>query len=256
MIKVGLVGASGRTGDQVVTALRASSTSVLHAAIVSSQSSKRGASIPEMGVCYSSQLSDLLGSDVVVDFSVPDSSVAAAQWCAANGVPIIVATTGHSPQQLGDIKALGSRIPVVLAPNTSLGAATLSVLSEAAKGILGDGFDIEVFEIHHRGKKDAPSGTAKAIIEPLSDASEVVFGRSGLRKSGEVGVVSLRGGDVAGDHTVYFLGVGERIELTHRVTSREVFGRGAVRLAEMARVLEPGLYSARDLLARGLKVAL
>jgi 4-hydroxy-tetrahydrodipicolinate reductase len=151
------------------------------------------------------------------------------------------------------IQSLAANIPIVIAPNTSLGAAAISVLSEVAKQMLGDSFDIEVLEIHHRAKKDAPSGTAKAIVEPLSGDAEVVFGRGGLRKPGEIGVVSLRGGDVAGEHTVYFLGQGERIELSHRVTSREVFGRGAVYLANKARSLQPGVYSARDLLAQNVE---
>jgi 4-hydroxy-tetrahydrodipicolinate reductase len=252
MIKVGVVGASGRTGSQVVAALLESQNSSLHAAIVSPGSARLGAAVAATAVCYSSELSALAGSDVVIDFSVPESSLAVATWCAAQRVPVVVATTGHTLKQLDSIRALATSIPVVIAPNTSLGAAAVSLLSEVAKQMLGDSFDIEVLEIHHRGKKDAPSGTAKAIVEPLSRNAEVVFGREGLRKSGEIGVVSLRGGDVAGEHTVYFLGHGERIELSHRVTSREVFGRGAVYLAEKARGLKPGVYSARDLLAKNV----
>jgi 4-hydroxy-tetrahydrodipicolinate reductase len=250
MIKVGVVGASGRTGSQVVAALQESQNALLHAAIVSPGSVRIGTSVGATDVRYSADLSALVGSDVVIDFSVPESSLAAVTWCAAHRVPVVVATTGHTAQQLDAIRALATSIPVVIAPNTSLGAAAVAVLSEVAKQMLGDSFDIEVLEIHHRGKKDAPSGTAKAIVEPLATNAEVVFGREGLRKSGEVGVVSIRGGDVAGEHTVYFLGHGERIEISHRVTSREVFGRGAVHLADKARALRPGVYSARDLLAQ------
>ena len=252
MIKVGVVGASGRTGSQVVSAVRESPSALLHAAIVSPDSAKHGESVESTTVCYSSDLAALTGCDVVIDFSVPESSLAAATWCAENGVPIVVATTGHTSEQMSVIRTFAAKIPVVIAPNTSLGAAAISVLSEVAKQMLGDSFDIEVLEIHHRGKKDAPSGTARAIVEPLSENAKVVFGREGLRKTGEIGVVSLRGGDVAGEHTVYFLGHGERLELSHRVTSREVFGRGAVVLAEKAKSLNPGVYSARDLLAQNL----
>jgi 4-hydroxy-tetrahydrodipicolinate reductase len=248
MIKVGVVGASGRTGSQVIHALLTHAAAELHAAIVSPGSSRLGNVVGESRVAYRAELSALEGSDVVIDFSTPETSLAAAAWCALHGVPIVVATTGHTVQQIQEIESLSRTIPVALAPNTSIGAAAVTALSELAKQLLGESFDIEVMEIHHRGKKDAPSGTAKSIVQPLATDSESIFGRAGLRKPGEVGIVSLRGGDVVGDHTVYFLGHGERIEISHRVTSREVFGKGAVYLAEKLRGRAAGLYSARDLL--------
>ncbi|MFO0415756.1 MAG: 4-hydroxy-tetrahydrodipicolinate reductase [Pseudomonadota bacterium] len=248
MIRVGLVGASGRTGRYVVEALRGSKEAVLHSAIVSPGSPKLGSLVADTELYYSSEFSSLAGADVVIDFSNPATSVAVVEWCAAQGVPVLVATTGHSAEQVGLIKGLGSKVAVGLTPNTSVGAAALTSLVEKAKGLLGDGFDIEVLEIHHRMKKDAPSGTALSVVEPIADRERLVFGRPGTRREGEVGMVSLRGGDVVGDHTVYFLGHGERIEHSHRVSSREVFGSGAVRLAERLVMLPAGVYSARQLL--------
>jgi 4-hydroxy-tetrahydrodipicolinate reductase len=201
-------------------------------------------------VCYSDDLATLGGADVVIDFSTPETSLAVVVWCAENRIPVLVGTTGHSPEHLKALRQQGRVIPIALTPNTSVGAAALVALTEYAKQILGSGFDIEVLEIHHRMKKDAPSGTARAIVGPIASSEQVVFGREGVRKEGEVGVVSLRGGDVCGDHTVYFLGHGERIELSHRVSSRAVFGEGAIRLATRLVSNSSGVYSARDLLAQ------
>lgn len=253
MIKVGVVGASGRTGACVVQALGEGTNTVLCGAVVPARSAKLGSVVHGTSVQYSGELDALRGSEVVIDFSTPDNSIAVVEWCAANRVPVLIGTTGHSVAELEQLKRLATQIPVALTPNTSLGAAALIALTEQAKKLLGPGFDIEVLEIHHRMKKDAPSGTARAIVNPIADGETVVFGREGLRAEGEIGVVSLRGGDVCGDHTVYFLGHGERIELSHRVSSRAVFGEGAVRLAVLLLTASPGVYSARDLLARPLR---
>jgi 4-hydroxy-tetrahydrodipicolinate reductase len=136
-----------------------------------------------------------------------------------------------------------------ITPNTSLGAAVLTALVTEAKRMLGDSFDIEVLDMHHRMKKDAPSGTARSIVESLStDTRPVIFGREGQRKSGEIGVVALRGGDVTGDHTVFFLGDGERIEVTHRVSTRAVLGQGAVSLACKLVTMPKGFFTARQIM--------
>lgn len=251
MIKVGVVGASGRSGARVVEAIGFRAETELHAAVVSGQSKFLNQTVPGTNVTYSGDIGSLAGSDVVIEFSNPEVSTEVALWCAEHGVPLVVATTGHSERELADVRASGARIPLALTPNTSLGAATLVALAESAKRLLGSGFDIELLDLHHRMKKDAPSGTAKAILEPLKGAGEVVFGREGLRSDGEIGVVALRGGDVAGEHTVFFLGNGERIEISHRVSTRAVFGAGAVTLAVLLLNVGPGVYSARDLLERG-----
>lgn len=248
MKKIAVLGASGRTGRYVVEALREHATCALCAGIVSPRSSRIGTIIEGTTARYSSDLRDLQGSDVVIDFSHPDVSVDAALYCASAGVPILIATTGHSPAQMARVRECAQQTAVGVAPNTSVGAAVMISIVEHAKRLLGSTFDIELLEIHHRMKRDAPSGTAKSLLSVLENDERVVFGREGLRESGEIGVVSLRGGDVVGDHTVYFLGNGERIELTHRVSTRAVFGQGAVRLAEALVAKPAGLYSVKDLL--------
>jgi 4-hydroxy-tetrahydrodipicolinate reductase len=248
MIRLGLVGASGRSGSFVLEAIRGSSSVTLHAALVSAASPLRGQEVRGLHVCYSHDLEDLIGSDVVVEFSNPEVSTQVADFCGRNLIPLVVATTGHSTSQLERIKGSAGRIALCIAPNTSVGATVLAALAEQAKQALGSDFDVELLDLHHRMKKDAPSGTALAVLEPLIRDRELVYGRPGLRKPEQVGVVSLRGGDVAGEHTVYFLGDGERIEISHRVSSRAVFGRGAVVLAEKLLGRKAGIYSARDLI--------
>lgn len=245
---VGVVGASGRSGRFVVEALQGHRELLLGAALVSSSSRVLG-EVAGGDVRYSSDLQGLASCDGVIDFSTADAGGAVAEICRANRIPLLVAATGHSPEQRALIEAVAPEAPLCIASNTSVGAAVLSLTAEYAKRLLGDSFDIEVMEIHHRMKRDAPSGTAKSVVQHLvGDEGQVVYGRPGLRAAGEVGVVSLRGGDVPGDHTVYFLGHGERIELKHSVNDRSVFGQGAVTLLGKLIGRDPGVYSVRELL--------
>lgn len=249
MIRVGVVGASGRTGSKVVEALRSCDGAVLAAAVVSPTSSRIGGAVSGTGVSFTGSIEALKGCDVAIEFSNPESSVTVAEKCAELGVPLLVATTGHSPEQAQRIEAVTQKVAVAVAPNTSLGAAILALVVEQAKEAARGAFDIEVMEIHHRMKRDAPSGTARALVRAaISPGQEAVFGREGLRESQEIGVAALRGGDIPGDHTVFFLGEGERLELTHRVHDRQVFGAGAVVLARRLVGRSPGLYSVRALL--------
>ena len=249
MNRIGVVGASGRTGSHVVEALIASATSKLQGAFVSASSARLGDVIGATGVAYSSDLERLADCDGVIDFSVPSTTVQVARLCAEYKKPLVVATTGLSAEDMKIVEACSKQVPVCVAPNTSLAATALKMAARYLQDILGPSFDIEVMEIHHRMKKDAPSGTALNVISGLSTSKEsVVFGREGLRHSGEVGVVSLRGGDVPGDHTVYFLGNGERIELTQRAQNRGIFGTGAVVLIERLLKKPAGLYLVEDLL--------
>ena len=251
MNRIGVVGATGRTGSKVLEAVLASKSAVLAAAIASPRSPKAGAVVPGAEVTYSIDLASLKGCDVVIEFTNPETSIQVVEQCADLAVPVLVATTGHSEELVQRITRAASRIPIVVAPNTSLGAAILSFLTEQARELSAGSFDIEVMEIHHRMKKDAPSGTARALVSAATSAGQqVVFGREGLRGEDEVGVVALRGGDIPGDHTVYLLGEGERIELTHRVHDRRVFGAGAVTLAERLIGRKPGLYTVRSLLLK------
>ncbi len=198
--------------------------------------------------------------DVVLDFSTHTASPGIARLCAERHKAMVIGTTGHSPEERSEIARVAARIPLVLSSNFSTGVNTLFWLTRKAAEILGPGFDLEIVEMHHRLKRDAPSGTAKTLAEILAQVrkqqlEEVArYGRSGIvgeRTSAEIGLHSVRGGDVVGDHTIIFAGSGERLELTHRASSRETFANGALRAALWVIKQGPGLYDMQDVL--GLK---
>jgi 4-hydroxy-tetrahydrodipicolinate reductase len=195
--------------------------------------------------------------DVVIDFSSAAATAGVAALCAAHQKAIVIGTTGHSPTDREKINGFKTQIAVVMSSNFSTGVNVLFWLTRKAAQVLGKGFDREVIEMHHRMKKDAPSGTAKSLAEILAEVSkqqlaEVVrHGREGLvgeRTSEEIGIHSLRGGDVVGDHTVVFAAEGERVELTHKASSRDTFANGALRAAQWAVSQKPGLYDMQDVL--------
>ena len=195
--------------------------------------------------------------DVVIDFSFHNVTAGVAALCAAHGKALIIGTTGHTDAEQQEIRKVTAKIPVVWASNYSTGVNTLFWLTRKAAEILGPSFDLEVVEMHHRLKKDAPSGTARTLAEILAGVrqqqlDEVVrHGRSGItgeRTSAEIGMHALRGGDVVGDHTVVFATQGERVELTHKASSRDTFANGALRAATWAVKQKPGLYSMQDVL--------
>jgi 4-hydroxy-tetrahydrodipicolinate reductase len=201
-------------------------------------------------------------ADVVIDFSFHDASAPIAELCARHKKALVIGTTGHSPSEQAVIRGLRSAIPIVWASNYSTGVNVLFWLTRKAAEILGPGFDVEVVEMHHRMKKDAPSGTAATLVEilaevrhqQLEEAIQQKHGREGItgeRAAAEIGVHSLRGGDVVGDHTVMLAGLGERVELTHKAASRETFANGALRAAQWVVQQPPGLYDMQDVL--GLK---
>jgi 4-hydroxy-tetrahydrodipicolinate reductase len=199
----------------------------------------------------------LAAADVYVDFTTPAATAAAARAAAATRVAAVVGTTGLDTEAEAALSALAAVAPVVIAPNFSLGVNLMLGLAEQAARALGDDFDAEIVELHHRHKRDAPSGTAKAIAAAIAtgrdtDLSRVATyeraGEVGPRREDEIGVFAIRGGDVVGEHTAYFFGDGERIEITHRATSRAIFAAGAVRAATWAVNQPPGLYGMRDVL--------
>jgi 4-hydroxy-tetrahydrodipicolinate reductase len=254
MRRIAVVGASGRTGSWVVSTLVSEVGSSLGAAIVSPSSRVLGQKVEGSSISYSSDLGVLKTCDGVIDFSTPEVSTRVADMCVKYSKPLLVATTGHSPEQRDTLVASARKIPLCIAANTSVGATALDMAARYLKKLLGETFDVEVMEVHHRMKRDAPSGTAKAIVAGIAESSaQVVFGREGQRHEGEIGVVSLRGGDVPGDHTVFFLGNGERLEVTHRAQNREIFGRGAVVLMYRLCELPPGFYSVQELLLSGVE---
>ncbi len=199
-------------------------------------------------------------ADVVIEFSAPTVSPQVAELCAKSGKALVIGTTGHDAHQRAVISETAKQIPIVFAPNFSIGVNTLFWLVRRATEILGEGFDLEVVETHHNKKKDSPSGTARRLAEILCEVRQLEYaahmrhGREGLvgeRSKVEIGMHALRGGDVVGEHTVYYLGQGERLELTHRASSRDTFALGALRSAHWALSQPPGLYSMEDVL--GLK---
>lgn len=194
--------------------------------------------------------------DVVVDFSFRDVTVELAELCAKNNKPLVIGTTGHTPQQRESILKNVDKIPVVWAGNYSIGVNLLNQLTKIAASILSDAYDVEIVEMHHRLKKDAPSGTAEKLKEIVCKAREVgeenvCYGRKGLvgeRPVGEIGVHAIRGGSVVGDHTVIFAADGERLELVHKAADRKVFALGALRAAKWLVGKPPALYGMEDVL--------
>lgn len=196
---------------------------------------------------------------VVIDFTAPQASVANAGIAAQKGNPMVIGTTGLTPEQIGALAQAAEKTPIFFAPNMSVGLnVLLTVLPDLVRK-LGPAYDLEVMEIHHNKKADAPSGTAIKLGQCLAAARGADYdavkrhsrdGIIGPRPAGEIGVAALRGGDVVGDHTVYFLGPGERIEVTHRVGNRETFAQGALRAATWVHGQKPGkLYAMADMLA-------
>ena len=200
-------------------------------------------------------------ADVVIDFSSHHATLAIAQLCAQNKKPLVIGTTGHSPEEKNAIAQAVKSIPVVWAGNYSVGVTLLNALVRQATRVLNQSgrWDIEVTEMHHRHKKDAPSGTAETLLKILMEERKLAIdslkhGRSGItgeRPLGEIGVHVLRGGDVVGDHTVLFAAEGERLELTHKAANREIFARGALRAARWVKNQSAGIYGMEDVL--GLK---
>jgi|SRR6266403_2000064 len=192
--------------------------------------------------------------DVIIDFSQPGAIEEVCRGALAHARPLVIGTTGHSAEQRGMIENVAQSVPVVLASNFSVGVNALFWLTRRAAELLGREFDLEIVEMHHRMKKDAPSGTAKTLAEILQKArktEKVRHGREGNlgeRDPSEIGIHSIRGGDAVGDHTVVFAGPGERLELTHRASSRETFAKGALRAARWIIGKPAGLYNMQDVL--------
>jgi 4-hydroxy-tetrahydrodipicolinate reductase len=195
--------------------------------------------------------------DAVVDFTYAPATAALAETCAGAGKTLVIGTTGHTEEDRSKITASSKIIPIVFTPNFSVGVNTLFWLTRKAAEILGPGFDLEIVEMHHRLNKDSPSGTAKRLAEILAEVrhlsyeKDVLHGREGMvgeRTKTEIGMHAIRGGDVVGDHTVVFADTGERLELTHKASSRETFAKGALRAAKWAVSKPAGLYDMQDVL--------
>ncbi len=196
-------------------------------------------------------------ADAVLDFTSPANSVENARLAAETGKVLVVGTTGLTPEQVEELQKAGQNARIVYASNMSVGVTLLTALAEKVAAVLDDSYDVEIVEMHHRNKADAPSGTAKSLGEAVAKGRRVALrdrarycreGIIGARPKGEIGFAALRGGDVVGDHTVIFAGDGERVEFGHKASSRAVFANGAVRAAVWAAARKNGVYSMRDVL--------
>jgi 4-hydroxy-tetrahydrodipicolinate reductase len=266
MINVVVTGAGGRMGSEIIRQVRATDGLKLVGA-----TERPGfdagvlAGLPGAPVPVKTDLREALaggGAQVVVDFTSYEASVAHAQVCAERGAALVIGSTGFTAEAKEKVRAAAQKVPIVLSPNMSVGVNVMFALVEQAARTLGDAFDVEIVEMHHKKKKDAPSGTAVKLAEVAAAAlgrdfaKDAIYARHGMigeRTPREIGVQTLRGGDVVGEHTVYFAGLGERVEITHRATSREQFARGAVRAALWIAGQRPGLYDMHDVL--GLRSA-
>lgn len=258
-MRVAVVGASGRMGRTIVRLARAEGHGIGCAIGATDVGRDVGdlAGIGPIGTCVVDGLGALehARADVIIDFSVPAATRALAPIAAAAGSAIVSGTTGLDPSAREALDHAAARVAVLWEPNTSIGVHVLSQLVAQAASVLSD-WDIGIVEMHHRAKVDAPSGTALRLAEAVqrgrSSATRVVHGRHGAqaaRSPEEIGLHALRGGDVVGDHTVYLAGGGERLELVHRATSRDVFAHGALRAARWIAGRPPGRYSLGDVLA-------
>jgi len=251
-------GAAGRMGRRLVALARQDEGLEVAGALEAAGHPELGtdagvlAGIGEIGVPLEGSLARVTSDfDVVVDFSIPRAGLEIAREAARRGKALVIGTTGFSKEERREIEALAAGIACVMTPNMSVGVNVLFKAVEYVANALGRGFDAEVLEAHHRFKADAPSGTAVRLAEGIARAwsidlsREAVYGRSGRpgpRRDEEIGILALRGGDIVGEHTVVFAGIGERIELTHRAHSRDTFASGALRAAKWVVTQPPGLY--------------
>ncbi len=256
-VPVIIMGAKGRMGS-TLSHLAENDPDVTLAGLVEREGRQQG--LEQFGcpvVDEVSKLMDIPGA-VIIDFTAPRVTLDTAARAAEHGLPMVIGTTGFSREEMTQLQKMAETIPIFLAPNMSVGINALLRCLPLLVRILGEDYDLEVMEIHHKHKKDAPSGTALKLAQCLAAARDKeledigTFSRHGIigeRQQGEIGVQTLRGGDVVGDHVIYCLGPGERIEVTHRAHSRETFASGALRAAKWIGSQKPGvLYGMEDML--------
>ncbi len=261
-MRIAIAGARGRMGRMLIEAVLESSDMQLAVALDRKGSSALGQDAGAFlgrttGVLLTDDPDALAQADCLIDFTRPEPSLAHLQACARHGVKVVLGTTGFDAAGHAAIEAASNQTAIVFAPNMSVGVnATLKLLDLAAR-LLDSGYDVEVFEAHHRNKVDAPSGTALIMGETVAKAwgktlPEVATwarpGEPGVRETGRIGFSSVRGGDIVGEHTVHFCGTGERIEITHRSSSRATYAQGSLRAARFLANRQTGLYSMQDVL--------
>ena len=265
-IKVAIAGCSGRMGQFLLEGVLRSDDLALHAALeqpsfnigMNVSDIVRGfgdLEVPDIGV--TADLNELKGADVLIDFTRPEGTLRHLEVCQRLGVNMVIGTTGFNAQQKAQLGAAAQHVGIVFAPNMSVGVNLTFKLLEMASKVLSHGYDIEIIEAHHRHKVDAPSGTALGMGEVIAktlgrDLSQcAVYGREGVtgeRDPSTIGFATVRGGDIVGDHTVLFAGTGERIEITHKASSRATFALGALRAARFLQNNPSGMYDMQDVL--------
>lgn len=263
--RIAVLGAAGRMGRAVITAVQANAQTSVTRAFERNGAAEVGrdagelAGLDALGVTIGDQLNAPAPDyDVLIDFTRPEATLAALDACVAQGRGMVIGTTGFTQDQLSRIDDAAKQIAIVKAGNFSLGINLCMHLVEQAARTLGAAFDIEVIEAHHKHKVDAPSGTALMLgeaaaqgagIDMSKDAVYERYGQTGARPAGSIGFSTVRGGDVVGEHSVLFLGEGERVEITHKASSRMNFANGAVRAAAWVAARKPGLYDMRDVVS-------
>jgi 4-hydroxy-tetrahydrodipicolinate reductase len=255
-MKIAIAGAAGRMGQMLIQQIgRTEGCSV--AAAFESPSSKALGSETAGQKIVADAAAAIGAADCVIDFTVPAATVAHARIAADKGVSMVIGTTGLNPEQTAEIHACARKVPILWAANMSMGINILQALVEKTAALLDPSYDIEVLEMHHRHKIDAPSGTALALGRSAAAGRKVKLeqvwrksrdGHTGARPAGEIGFATLRGGEEVGVHTVMFAAAGERLELSHRAFSRETYAAGAVRAALWLQGKKPGLYDMKDVL--------
>lgn len=267
MLNIIVSGAAGRMGSRIITLANESKDIKITGALEHKNHDKIGTDageivgIGKIGVPLSWNINDIKeGADVIIDFSTPEASIELLKDAVERKIPIVIGTTGFSKEAISEIKLQADKIPCILAPNMSVGVNLLLKILQDIARVLGDEYDVEIIEAHHRLKKDAPSGTALRMAQVVADAlnrnleETAVYLRKGIigeRARNEIGIQTIRAGDIVGEHTVLFGGLGERIEITHKASSRDTFARGALKAARWISKKGPGLYDMQDVL--GLK---
>ena len=266
MTKVAILGCGGRMGRNLLQAAFEHESIELVAGYVRESSTLNGVDAGELcglghkDIAVSADMNDLLAADVLIDFTAIESTFEHVAWCQKNNKAIVIGTTGFNDDEVAKLQDLGNGIPVVLAPNTSVGVNLMFKLLEITAKAIGNETDIEIFEAHHRFKKDAPSGTAMKMGQVIADTLDrdlnkcAVYGREGITEERDretIGFATVRAGDIIGEHTAFFADLGERIEITHKATSRMTFALGAMRAASWLGEAQPGFFDMQDVL--GLK---
>jgi len=264
MTNIAILGVSGRMGRCLVRSIRESGDLAVSGALASAQSPALGRDAGDVtgsgpiGVTVTADRAQALaGADVAIDFTLPVAAIANLEAAAALGIPAVIGTTGLDTASQAAIRRLSHDLPVLVAPNMSLGVNLLFSLVDRAAAALGEDYDIEIFEAHHRNKVDAPSGTALRIAEIAAGARGRVLadigihtraGQIGPRPRGGIGFAVMRGGDIVGEHRVTYAGIGESLEIAHRASDRMTFAYGAVTAARWLVDRPPGLYGMADVL--------